>query len=117
MWEPSLAGIGLLHHGKVVHSLKFAGNGGCQKVLAPASQTRRRRFRGHDVRTSLTPGTYVGDRLELRHLESLGFWGVALSALEHAVAHELLEHAQGARLVQAAFVATHGGHAAGTAKG
>lgn len=92
MREPSLAGIELLHHGKVVHSLKFARNGGCQKILAPAPQTRRRRFRGHDVRTSLTPGACVGDRLELRHLESLGFWGVALSTLEHAVAHELFEH-------------------------
>lgn len=59
----------------------------------------------------------MGDRLNVWHLESLSFRCVALSTLEHAVAHELLEHAQGARLVQAAFVATHGGHAAGPAKG
>ena len=59
----------------------------------------------------------MGDRLELRQFESLGFWGVALSTLEHAVAHELFEYAQGTGLMEAAFVATHGGHAAGTAKG
>jgi hypothetical protein len=59
----------------------------------------------------------VGDRLDLRHVEFLGFWCVALSTLEHAVAHELLEHTQGAGLMQTTFVATHGGHAARTTKG
>ena len=59
----------------------------------------------------------MGDRLEVWHVAFLGFWGVALSALEHAVAHELFEYAQGTGLMEAAFVATHGGHAAGPAKG
>lgn len=59
----------------------------------------------------------MGDRLDVWHLESLSFGCVALSALEHAVSHKLLEHAQSTRLVQAAFVATHRGHAAGPAKG
>ena len=59
----------------------------------------------------------MGDRLELWHVESLSFWGVALSTLEHAVAHEFFEHSQSTWLVEAALVATHGSHAAGTAKG